>query len=89
MSQNLRNKLYGLAVTLLPAAVILGWISGDQSDQALVLVDNGLGIAAAAIAWVTNVIAFAKSLPSRVTTINVPQDDVAQVVTRSGGTVRL
>jgi hypothetical protein len=87
VSQALRNKIYGVASALIPVAVILGFVTADQADQALNFTDTGLTLAIAVFTWASNVLAFVKSLPSKVTTIPVPAAQVASVNTVDGGTV--
>lgn len=86
MSQSIRNKIYGVVSALIPALVILGLVTADQADQALSLTDNGLALATAVIAWGTNVMAFVKSLPSKVAVVPVP---VAEVETVNGRSVNV
>lgn len=69
LSQKTRNKIYGVVASLVPVAVILGFATSDQADQALSLTDNGLALAAAVLTWGTTVLAFVKSLPSKVRTV--------------------
>jgi hypothetical protein len=84
VTQELRNKLYAVAAGVLGILLVLGIVDAASqdvvlglADQALDLVDNALGLAAAAVA-------FWKSRPGLVTVVEVPKDEVVEVVTLGG-----
>lgn len=80
-SQELRNKLYAVLGSIIAILVVLGVVNQATADEALnlatLVLDNVEGI----LALVGLIVAFVKSLPSKVTTIDVPRADVELVVT--------
>lgn len=83
MTQELRNKLYAVTAGILGILLVLGVVDAASQDvvlglanQALDLVDEALGLAAAAVA-------FWKSRPGLVTVVEVPKNDVVEVITTS------
>lgn len=87
MSQETRNKIYAVAGSIGAIAVALGLIGQSDADTALGLVDQGLTIAGSVLTLASTVIAFVKSLPSRVTTIDLPRHKVEAVLTTDSTTV--
>lgn len=84
MSQETRNKIYALGAALAGVLVIAGVVDQASSDVALGLFDNGLEVATSVAFLATNVLAFVKSLRSKVTVIDVPKADVLSVNTLGG-----
>lgn len=84
MTQELRNKLYAVTAGILGILLVLGIVDAASQDvvlglanQALDLVDELLGLSAAAVA-------FWKSRPGSITVVEVPKKDVVEVVTVGG-----
>lgn len=69
MSQSVRNKIYGVVAAGLSIAVVLGVVDQVTADEATTIVNALLDQAEVIAGLVTTVIAFAKSLPSRVTVV--------------------
>lgn len=69
MSQSVRNKIYGVVAAGLSIAVVLGVVDQATSDEATTIVTAILDQAEVIAGLVTTVIAFVKSLPSRVTVV--------------------
>ena len=84
MKQELRNKIYGVAAAVGTILATIGYLSVAESEQALSFVDRGLDIVSLAILLGGNVLAFIKSRPSKVTTIELPVADVRTVKTVEG-----
>jgi hypothetical protein len=87
VSQSLRNKIYATAAALIGVAVTLGFFAPEDADTALGLLSQVLDVAATVLALGTAVLAFVKSLPSKVTTIPVPAAEVDSVTKTDGTTV--
>lgn len=86
MSQEARNKIYALGVAAFGLAVILGVVDQTNADVALGLFNSTLDVIVIVIGLVTNIIAFVKSLTSKVTTVEVPKANVESVNLISGRT---
>jgi hypothetical protein len=71
MSQAVRNKVYGVVAAGLSIAVVLGVIDETTSNEATTLVNAVLDQAEVIAGLVTTIIAFVKSLPSRVKTVEL------------------
>lgn len=84
MSQATRNVIYGAVTGIFGVLVILGVVDKATQDQAINILNAGLDLVPQVIGFATALLAFIKSLPSKVTTINVPRSIVDKVVTTSG-----
>jgi|GEM_PF-4700664 len=71
MSQGTRNKVYGVVAAGLTIAVVLGVIDETTSNEATTLVNALLDQYEAIAGLVATVLAFVKSLPSRVKTVEL------------------
>lgn len=80
MSQELRNKIYGVVTGVFGVLVTLGVVDQVTSDQATTITTAGLDLAPEVIGFLSTLLAFVKSLPSRVTTLETPKAAVAEVV---------
>lgn len=69
MNQVLRNKIYGVASAVFLVLVVLGVVDQAQADQATTLLNALLDQADALVGLGVSILAFLKSLPSKVTTI--------------------
>lgn len=87
MTQELRNKIYGVVSGIVTIAVVVGVINQGTSDEALSLSNSILDLGAQVLALAGLVTAFVKSLPSRTTTIDLPKAEVDSVNTSSGAVV--
>lgn len=88
MSQELRNKIYGVAGSIGAIAVLLGLVTQTDTTTALGLVDQVLTTVGMIVTLATTIFAFVKSMPSRVTVIDVPKVAVAEItVTTTNGEV--
>lgn len=67
MSQAVRNKVYGVIAAGLSIAVVLGFIDEATSNEATSLVNAVLDQVEVIAGLVASILAFVKSLPSRVT----------------------
>jgi hypothetical protein len=84
MTQSVRNKIYGVAVAVFGVLALLGFIDEAQRDEAESLLNAILEQADALIGLGVSVLAFVKSLTSKVTTIEAPNAEVAVVKTNDG-----
>jgi len=76
VSQSLRNKIYGVVAGVFGLLVVLGAVDQATSDEATSLATAALDLAEPVIGLVTALLAFVKSLPSRVTVIDKPKHAV-------------
>ena len=85
MSQELRNKIYGVIGALGTIALAFGLATAEDidtiTDLLSKLLDSGVEIATTGAA----LLAFFKSLPSKVTVIEAPRAEVAQAIGLDGG----
>jgi hypothetical protein len=79
--QEIRNKIYAVATVVLLLLVTLGWIDQARSDEAVNIVNIALQIAGEVITLYGMVLAWWKSRPSKVTTIELPSKVVSEVIT--------
>jgi hypothetical protein len=84
VSQELRNKIYAVATALFGILLVLGIWDQASADEATRLLDAVLAIVPEAVGLFTSIVAFVKSLPSRVATVNVPKAEVEGVVVPGG-----
>jgi hypothetical protein len=84
MSQELRNKIYGTVTGVFGLLVTLGVVDQATSDQATTITTAGLDLAPEVIGFLSSLLAFVKSMPSRVTTLETPKHHVAEVVDPHG-----
>lgn len=88
MTQELRNKIYGVVASVGIIAVLLGLVTQTNSDTAQSLLTQAVDLVAQVSALVAVIIAFIKSMPSKVTVIDVPKAAVAEItVTTTKGEV--
>jgi hypothetical protein len=69
MSQAVRNKVYGVIAAGLSIAVVLGFVDEATSNEATSLVNAVLDQVEVIAGLVASILAFVKSLPSRVTVV--------------------
>ena len=81
MTQELRNKLYAVAAGILGILLVLGVVDAASQDVALGLANQTLDLADEVIGLVAAAVAFWKSRPGLVTVVDVPKNDVIEVVT--------
>ena len=84
MTQEVRNKVYALAGTVVAILTIVGVVDKVQGDEALTLTNGILDLIGQALALFGLIVAFVKSLTSRTTTIDIPKAEVAEVITPDG-----
>lgn len=82
--QEIRNKIYGVAAPLGTILVTLGATDAGTVEEGTQLLDQALTLGGAGILLFGTILAFVKSLPSRVTTINVPANKVVEVLKTNG-----
>lgn len=80
MTQELRNKIYGIVGSIGVIAVLLGLVTQTDADTAQGLLDQVITMIGQILTLVGVIIAFIKSMPSKVTVIEVPKVAVAEIV---------
>lgn len=84
MSQEIRNKVYGIAGAIFLVLLLLGLVSQPDVDTSLSLLDQVLTLVGQGIALGMAILAFVKSLPSRTVTLDLPKADVEAVTMTDG-----
>jgi hypothetical protein len=81
MSQKVRNLIYGIASAVFLVAVTIGFFDQAAADQAQTFLETSLDIIDRIIGLVVSLVAWWNSLRRRTTTLQVPRDAVAGVIT--------
>lgn len=84
MKQELRNKIYAVIGAVAVILSTIGYITAADAEQALAFADRGLELASQVILLGATIMAYIKSRPSKVTTIELPVADVRTVKTVEG-----
>lgn len=82
--QEIRNKIYAVAGVIALLLMTLGIIDEAQSDEAVNIVNLILQLVGEGITLYGLVLAWWKSLSSKVTTIEIPSKNVSEVILTDG-----
>lgn len=84
MTQETRNKIYGTITGLVGILFLLGVVDKTTSDETEALTTATLDLLPQVLGLGASILAFVKSLPSRVTTVEIPKAEVEAVATTNG-----
>src|SRR5690554_4136910 len=79
MSQELRNKIYAIAGSIFAVGLVLGYVTEEESNNALLLVEQGLNIVGSIGVLINSILAWWNSRISRVTTVSVPKELISSI----------
>lgn len=80
--QGLRNVAYGVVSAALAILVLTNVITEIEQGVFLQYVDGIFDLIGQCVVLATSIMAYLKSRPSRVTTVEVPAKDIVDVITR-------
>lgn len=85
--QEIRNKIYAIAGVVALLLMTVGVIDKAQSDEAVNIVNLVLQLIGEGLTTYGLILAWWKSLPDRVTTIELPSKVVSEVIVTNGAVI--